>query len=255
MLTLSDDINVGTGTLTLISGAAISDGSAVTAPTLTADTVSITQGAAFGETPLFTFADSVGALTLVVTAAATAQTVYGWMVAGTDRALSLTTTGAITISSDIDTGTGDLTLSGMSITLGNTVNALAGNAVSLTGAIMRSSSAALTVTAAGVLRINNNVNIVTGNLTLSGMGGIMKGTGDISLIGANITITGGITGTRGALTIGSATILLTLDGNIDIGTGDLTLNSGTLAARFHECALVERQCGDHRRGGDHLDRW
>ena len=232
VLTISDDINVGTGTLTLISGAAISDGDAMTAPTLTADTVSITQGAAFGETPLFTFADSVGALTLVVTAAATAQTVYGWMVAGTNRALSLTTTGVITISSDIDTGTGDLTLSGTGITLGNTVNALAGNAVSLTGAIMRSSSAALTVTAAGVLRINNNVNIGTGNLTLSGMGGIMKGTGDISLIGANITITGGITGTRGALTIGSATILLTLDGNIDIGTGDLTLNLGTTATAF-----------------------
>ena len=232
VLTISDDINVGTGTLTLISGAAISDGSAVTAPTLTADTVSITQGAAFGETPLFTFADSVGALTLVVTAAATAQTVYGWMVAGTNRALSLTTTGAITISSDIDTGTGDLTLSGTGgITLGNTVNALAGNAVSLTGAIMRTSSTALNVTAAGVLRINNNVNIGTGNLTLSGMG-IRVGTGNISLIGANITITGGITGTRGALTIGSAIIELTLDGNIDIGTGDLTLNLGTTATAF-----------------------
>ena len=222
LLTIHNDINVGTGTLNLISGGAdISDGGATTAPILTANTVSLMQDGAFGATPLFTLA--ANALALEVTAAATDQTVHPWMVAGTILGLSLTTTGAITVSSNIDTGTGDLTLSGTGITLSSSVDSLMGNAISLTGAIMRDT--ALTVTATGVLTLNSDINLGTGDLIISATGGTTLG-GAVMLTAGGITISDGITSVSHALTITAATGL-NLVGNINTGTGDLTLDVGS----------------------------
>ena len=158
-LTLNGNINVGGGAITLIAGgagAAILNGGVMR--TLTAGTVSLTQAGAFDD-DLFTIA-SATSLTLVATAAATDQTVYAWMVDGTNRALSLTTTGAITIGRDIATGTGNLTLVGGTLML-TAAATLSGADIALTGALT-SADLALIITATGNLTINDNISLGAG---------------------------------------------------------------------------------------------
>ena len=141
--------------------------------------------------------------------------------------LTITASGVLTLNTRINTGTGNLTLSGASITLGSAVDTLRGGVVSITGAISRSIGN-LNITASGALTLNDNINTGTGNLTLEGTGGITLG-GGVELTAGNISLTGAIASANNDLTI-SATTLLTLDSNIDRGTGNLTLNLGTAQA-------------------------
>ena len=243
-ITISDNISLGTGALTLNAGTAISNGGATTAPTLTASTVSFTQVSAFGDTALFTFVTP----TLILMTPA-AQTLEDWMVdSAGSRALTLASTGDVLtlngdINGDINNGAGDITLSANSgfVQMGDVI--LTGRAITLTGGLTGSND--LTINASGVLTLNNGINLNTGDLVIDAMGGTTLG-GVVALTADNITLTGDITSASNALTL-SATTLLTLNSNINTGTGDLTLNLGTAARRFHECARVERQCGDHRR--------
>ena len=217
------NINIGTGALTL-TAARISNGSPTRA--LTAGTVSLTQAGAFADKP-FTIAASVTSLTLRVTGSSVAQTVQAWMVGGTNRALSLTTTGALTIGRNINTGSGRLTLSGTSIVLGGDIK-LDGGAITLTGAIDESGTDALTVRATGALTLNDNINTGTGALTLSGTSIVLGG--DIQLDGGAITLTGAINeagqteSDNDALTI-TATGDITINSNINLGTGALILTA------------------------------
>ena len=197
-LTIGRDINTGTSALTL-TAASISNGSATR--TLTAGTVSLTQMGAFADN-LFTIAASVDALTLETTGTDIDQTVHAWMVGGTNRALSLTTTGALTIGRDINTGTSALTLSGGSIVLGGDIK-LDGGVVTLTGAIdeageNESDNDALTVTATDALTLNDNINTGTGDLTLNSASIVLRGGRTTILNGGSIDLTGSISASGGA---------------------------------------------------------
>ena len=151
-ITINDDINLGAGALTLTAtGANIVDVDGVV-PVLTASTVSLTQAGTFAA-DLFTLAAGVTSLTL--DAGSAAQTVHAW-IAVADRALSLTTTGAITIGRDIATGMGNLTLDGGTLTLTGRARTLSGADIALTGALT-ANDLALTITATGDITINDNI--------------------------------------------------------------------------------------------------
>ena len=216
-------INIGTGALTLTAGDGgtgdISNGG--TERALTAGTVSLTQDGTFVPTAMFDFA-SATSLTLEATAPATNQIVHGWMVAD-DRTLSLTTTGEITVNANIAIGMGSLTLSGASIVLGSNLDSLAGNAISLTGAIVRTGNVALTITAMGDITLNSDINTDTGTLTLSGTNIFLRG-GARTLAGSAVTLTG-ILDSR-VSEAGAAANNIT----ITAGTGDITINGDIFAS-------------------------
>ena len=159
-------------------------------PTLTASTVRLRQDAAFDARRVFRFGD--GSSLEFFTAAA--QDVYDWMIndgidltvtsvanvivrsaigsGGRDLGngnLMLTSTGGLVrIFADISTG-GNLTLSGVTddgINFSGGVRILNGVAITLTGNAR--SNRALTLNATGVLTINNNIDIGTGTLDLTG---------------------------------------------------------------------------------------
>ena len=198
-LTIENDINIGANTLTLTSGAgAISNGGAApdARPTLTASTVSLAQVDAFAATRLFTFAAAIDSLVLITTVN---QDVLSWMIFENtnltvtssarvrvtaaigsggrnlgDGDLTLTSTGGtVRIMADITT-MGDLTLNDFTglegvtgdINFNGGARILNGAAITLTGAAR--SDRALTIDAMGMLTINNNINIGTGALTLTG---------------------------------------------------------------------------------------
>ena len=216
-------INIGTGALTLTAGDGgtgdiSNDG---TERALTAGTVSLTQDGTFVPTAMFDFA-SATSLTLEATAPATNQIVHGWMVAD-DRTLSLTTTGEITVNANIAIGMGSLTLSGASIVLGSNLDSLAGNAISLTGAIVRTGNVALTITAMGDITLNSDINTDTGTLTLSGTSIFLRG-GARTLAGSAVTLTG-ILDSR-VSEAGAAANNIT----ITAGTGDITINGDIFAS-------------------------
>ena len=190
-LTLNNNIDIGTGALTLSGAGVISNGGNIgrNRPRLTASTVSLTQIDAFAEIGPFRL--RAGSLMLITDAA---QAVHDWMIADGrnltvtsalnvivrsaigdglgarnlgDGNITLTSTGGLVrIFADISTG-GDLTLNGATgINLNGGARILNGAIVTLTGAAR--SNRALTITASGVLAINNNINIGTGALTLTG---------------------------------------------------------------------------------------
>ena len=197
-LRIDNDIDIGANTLTLTSGVgAISNGGAApdARPTLTASTVSLAQVDAFAATRLFTFAAAIGSLVLITIVN---QDVLSWMIFENtnltvqssarvrvtaaigsggrnlgDGDLTLRSTGGnIRIQENIST-MGDIILSGLTeINLNSTPTStpgtvtLTGAAITLTGAAR--SNRALTITATGVLTINNNINIGTGTLDLTG---------------------------------------------------------------------------------------
>ena len=230
----SDDINItknidlGTGTLTLIAGTTsingeIRGGSPI--PTLTARAVIFTQDVAFDEAARFTFMTS--ALTLRTTAA---QTVHVWMTAA-DRNLSLTTERHIAIVRDVDVGTGDLTLATTtSIALGTDIT-LTGGAITLTGLVNGAiGDRALTITATGALTLNGNIYTGTGDLTLTGSSIELNEAGDLTtLTGGAVSLTGAIdesgAGGSNSLTV-NASGDITLNGDINLGTGALALAAG-----------------------------
>ena len=162
-LRVNANIDNGTNTLTLTAGmGGTGDLVACSTCTLTAGTLNLMQNGAFdGDAPYMIAAN---ALNLTTNAA---QTVQGWMTDG-DRALSLTSGGVLTIGSNLDTGTGNLTLSGTSIALGANVE-LTGAAIRLTGAITVASSSNnnLTINASGLLTLNSGINLGSGILTIT----------------------------------------------------------------------------------------
>ena len=91
--------------------------------------------------------------------------------------LTITATGDITLNSDIDLGSGDLILSSASIVLDGDITIM-GGAISLIGAIDESAAIAdavsgkggndaLTITAMGVIIINDDIHLGSGALTLA----------------------------------------------------------------------------------------
>ena len=252
-LTLNGNINVDGGTITLIvqgATAAILNGGDLR--TLTANTVSLTQVAAFGDTALFTFTTPSLILTI-----ATAQTLHGWMVAGTNRDLSLTSTGVITITEDaINLGTGNLTLSGASLAAINMAGlTITAGAVELTGVLNTSNAAVdgapVTITASGALTINNNIVTNLAALTLGGASIVFNR--NVRLAGGTITFNGEIDGTACVSctlrAIGRAGNI-TFNENVDFGTGVIVLNaaggniaSGSTPPIIRSRNLVVRQDG------------
>ena len=194
-LTINNDINIGTSALTLTSGAGVIDNGGNIGrnrPRLTASTVSLTQIDAFAA-EIGPFRLRAGSLVLITEAE---QDVLDWMIVA-NRNLTVTsagivlvdaaiggsggrnlgngsltlmsTGGAVRILADISTG-GDLTLNGgtngINLRGGVGAKTLSGAIVTLTGDAR--SNRALTITATGVLTINNNINIGTRALSLTG---------------------------------------------------------------------------------------
>ena len=105
-------------------------------------------------------------------------------------ALTVRATGVLTLNSDINTGTSALSLSGDTIVLGSAaVTSLTGAVVELTGALSRASgNANLTITARGVLTLNDNINIATAALSLTAGTGAIGGTAD-TLTAGTVSLT------------------------------------------------------------------
>ena len=206
-LTINNDIGIGTGALTLRGAGAISNGGNVGANrlTLTAGTVSLEQDAAFVGARPFNFSTTTD---LLITTDA-AQDVLDWMIVA-NRNLTVTsalnvivrsaigplegvrnlgngnltlesTGGAVRILADISTD-GELTLDGATgINLnGGGAKTLAGAIIMLTGNAR--SNRDLTITATGVLTINNNINIGTRALTLRAIAAPTFGAGAADLM-------------------------------------------------------------------------
>ena len=191
ILTLNSDITLTGADLTLALSGAGTIGNGGTDTTLTASTVSLRQVDVFDATALFTFGTDTGSLVLTTDVA---QNVHTWMIAlnrnltvtsalnvivrsaigagnrdlGTGNLILTSTGGVVRIFADIST-MGDLTLDGATgINLRGGVvgvRTLSGAAITLSGNAR--SNRALTITASGVLTINNNIDIGTGALTLT----------------------------------------------------------------------------------------
>ena len=224
---VTGDINIGSATLIFEVCCGNIHAIGTGTPTLTAGAVSFTQSGDFAEAALFRFASSVRALNLTTDAlnlppGVETQAVHGWMVAD-GRSLSLTTTfGAIMVNADINTGTGNLTLSGSSGISINGARTLSGGAITLTGEIARAGNAALVITATGgALTFNSSFNTGTGALTLSGTSIVLGGTAPITLSGGAVTLTGAATGAANLTITASGT--LRLNNNITLTGTDLTL--------------------------------
>ena len=252
-ITINDNIvfDLSDSTLTLRAG---TDGSGnITSsgtPTLTVRTVTLTQVGTFAA-DLFTLAAGVTSLTL--NAGSAAQTVHAWIAGGMNRALSLTTTGAITIGRNIATGTSNLTLNGGTLMLTGGARILSGADVALTGAA--TGTANLTITASGTLTLNSDITLTGSGLTLalSGAGAIGNGGSPTALAASTVSLDQAATFASGALftftadtleletaaaqtvhgwmTSGNRSLNLTstgreiTTGSINTGTGDLTLSA------------------------------
>ena len=199
------------------------------APTVTS--LTLRQNGAFGAAAPFMFGAEVTALTLETTAALTYEA--AWMRGDAGVAnfnLSLTSTGgAITVNSNIDVGTGDLTLSGTSIAAPNAAGLmLTAGAVELTGVLNTSNvavgGAPVTITASGALTLNNNIVTDEAALTLGGASIVLNR--NVRLAGGTIEFNGEIDGT----TCGGCTLRaigragdITFNNNVDLGTGVIIL--------------------------------
>ena len=229
-ITLNGDINLGTGALVLAAGMGSSSGNIMNggggaSHSLTAQSVSLTQDAAFASTGMFTFAS---AILLLDTGAS--QTVHAWMTQG-DHALSLTSAITIMVEEDVSTGTSDLTLMGNGIIFSGGARTLSGANIVLTGAA--TSMADLNILATGTLALNSNITTQGSASDLSvtgggGAGGIIVGAGVEFASGHDLTISGAISvaGTSGDLTL-TAAGTAELGGDINLGTGTLTIGTGS----------------------------
>ena len=153
----------------------------------------------------------------------TAKTISGAAImltgaARSNRNLTITATGVLTLNSDIIAGTRTLELSGSSITLGGALT-LNGRFTTLTGAA--TGTADLTITASRNLRLNNSIDTGAGNLTLSGGTGSTGGglnlnggiaVGDVKTFsGADITLTGAARSNRDLTFTASGTLRINND--------------------------------------------
>ena len=225
-ITLNGDINLGTGALALVAGTGSSSGSIMNggaSRSLTAQSVSLTQDAAFASTGLFTFAS-----TILLLDTGASQTVHAWMTQG-DRALSLTSAITIRVEENVSTGTSDLTLTGDGITFSDGARTLSGANIALTGA--STGMADLTILATGTLALNSSITMTGSASDLSvtgGVGGIIVGAGVEFASGHDLTISGAISvaGTNGDLTL-TAVGTAGLGGDINLGTGTLMIGTGS----------------------------
>ena len=185
-----------------------------------------------------------GAATFLITGMGVDQTIHPWMASLGGTSFSLRGDGVVLDSitlpaAGVLTSTGDIDLQATSIILSsNTV--LTGGDISLTGAIDESATSPdtsgigggdnLTIIASGVLTLNDNINLGTGDLVINATGGTTLG-GVIELTADDITLTGDITSVSNALTITAATSL-NLNSDINTGTGNLTLDVGSTGGTF-----------------------
>ncbi len=223
ILTAHDDIHVraaihvGGGALTLIASGNITS---INTPTLTAASINMTQNGSFDAT-VFDLADIVSSLTLETQAA---QTVHAWMIAAANnRSLSLASTHEIIVAGDVETGTGDLSLSGSALTF-NAAATLSGMNISLTGAATADNTA-LTFEAMGILTLNHDVAAGTGALTLTGAQEISLGGSRQTLSGNAITLTGAVSTTASTNLTMRALRNLTIEA-INLDNGALVLTAG-----------------------------
>ena len=181
MLTIAADITVADGTRSggdiTLTGGSIAFGAA--ARTITGTAIRLTGAA-------------TGTADLTLIASGTVRTDNSITLTGAGNNLTLMSTeGGVRILADISTG-GALTLSGATeINLRGGaagVRALAGAAITLTGAAR--SDRALTITAGGILTINNDITLTGADLTLtlSGMGAIVT-TGRPTLTASTVSLT------------------------------------------------------------------
>ena len=189
-LTLNNDIDIGTGNLTLTSGvgAIVATGR----PRLTADMVSFSQVDALPATRPFRF--SPGSSLAITTEAA--QDVHDWMIRE-NIDLTVTSSNRVRVVGAIGDGLGGRDLGDGALTLTST---------------------------GGAVRILANISI-SNNITLSGVTGGINLNGTDTLTGAIITLTGDARG-NSDLTI-TATGVLTINNNINIGTGALSLTGAS----------------------------
>ncbi len=208
---------------------------------LTADIITINQKKnSFGE--LF---PQVSAQKLELLAAGK-QLVYPWMVAN-GRSLSLTvynqikedgsiTEGEISVSSDYDLGTGDLTLHSFGkLAFTREATLSAANITLRSADQIQTNNNDLIINATGHVNINSNIGTGTGNLALTaGLGDLTTGVINFNkrsattLDGNQITLTADATPTIPSnqnLTI-LARANLEIDTAINIGMGNLTLSAG-----------------------------
>ena len=160
-LTISNDITLtGDGlTLTLSGAGAISNGGngGANRPALTASTVSLAQDAAFATTGPFRFGSATGALEFTTTMN---QDVHNWMIRENTN-LTVESSNRVRVLAAIGSGVTGRNLGGGSLTLTST-----GRIVRIVADISTTGDA--TITASSILTINNDINIGTGALTLTG---------------------------------------------------------------------------------------
>ena len=240
-----------TGDLTLIAGGVLTLGANIT--TSAGDLALTGASMALSGAATLTGALTGAAITI------TAPTID----IGADRALAITATGALTLDTVgmiTGTGTAALSLSGDTIaglstaltlnvpsisvaqdaafgataplTFGTAVTSLTlttATAQTVHNAWMVASGRSLDITTSNVLTINSNINLGTGDLALTGTGGIVLGA-NITLNAEDISLSGAINGTNGNRSFSAiATNFLTfLDVTINTGEGDITLRAATI---------------------------
>ena len=214
ILTINNDIDIGTNALTLTSGVGAIVG--VGTPMLTASTVSLRQAEEFAATAVFGLTDT-SSLTLSRTGGR--QTIHPWMQnALTGGSLTITATGTliVDVALDLDFGTNNITLtSGGKVRIGANITTT-GN-ITLTGVASSTQPA---------IRFENGARVVRGgNVRLNGSAGVLTST-TLGASGGSVTLTA--TATDG---------ILRLNGNVNTrftaadGTtsfGDLTLTGATI---------------------------
>ena len=138
--------------------------------------------------------------------------------------------GTLTLAANITT-TGDITLSSTGMNAGITLMfniELAGRDISLTGAIDEPSGAtnSFVATASGRLTLNDNINVGTNGLGLTGTGGItLANAAGLTLRGGAVRLTGVVTADNTPLTI-EAQQGIVIDNDINLGVGRLELIAG-----------------------------
>ncbi len=190
-ITLNNNINIGTGALTLRGTAPLSLGGDIT----------LTGGAVRFRSVIDTSADN--------------------------RALTVVASGVLTLENNINTGTAALSLMGASLALSGDIT-LTGGAITLAAAFDGSgNTSALTINAGGILTLNADINTGTADLALSAATSILF-SADRMISGGTVSlITPNIMGAGQTLTISADTEITTQDSTA--GTSVPMLNVGTLS--------------------------
>ena len=137
--------------------------------------------------------------------------------------LTITASGVLTLNTNIDTGSRNLSLTGAGIVMGTNDITLGGNNVEITGGIT-GTTGALTITVRNKLTLGGDVGISAGNLTLNLGTALATFTGARSLSGSDVVINGDM----GIMATGDLTLSAggDLDVNADINVGMNTLRLG-----------------------------